>query len=263
MIELYNKKIKIDFKESNHSYWLEKNGKKERLVGVTTYCGILNKPFLIPWAVNTTVDYIKEHLELLKTTDGSGVLRQAREEADKQKNTAAEIGKAIHKWAEDYINKQNPEMPEDPKILTGVNNFLNWMERYKIKFIWSEKIIYSQKYNYVGTADIGIEIKGKKYLVDIKTGNALYPEVKLQTAAYLKALEEETGEKYEGRFALRISKETEEEYYKRMEKKNLIPPYQIFEAVYLDEVDFDFKGFLSAVNLYEWQKVAKNFNNIK
>jgi hypothetical protein len=282
-IKLYNGEVTVIFNDSNHSYWTESkelkkdgNPKLKRLCGVTTYCGIVDKSqALIPWAVNTTVDYIRDRIDLLKEAKGNEILEMARGEADRQKDLSAEIGKAIHKWVEDHINGKEPEMPDDSRVLEGVNNFLEWKEKNKVKFLWTEKIVYSRSHEYVGTADTGIEIKGKKYLLDIKTGNAIYPEVKMQTAAYLKAEMEESGIEYAGRYALRISKETKEEYTNRMEEKVArykrpceYPKYQLFEALFLDEdpeeLDKDFKGFLATMTLKEWKdKAFKNLISLK
>lgn len=269
-ISLYNGEVLIKFDPDKHAYYrngeLKKNGdpKMKRITGVTTFCGIINKPFLIPWAINITVDFIRNNMEALQVTDGNQLLEMARKEADSVRDLAAEIGLTIHKWIEEHIKGNYPDMPEDPRVIEGVNSFLNWVKSENIEFIWSEKIVYSKKYDYVGTADIGIVKDGKKYLLDIKTGNALYDEVRLQTSAYLMAEMEESGVEYAGRYALRISKETKEEYMERMNKKNerrkipmQIPPFQIFEAVYLDDdeksLERDFEGFLSCLNLHRWK----------
>lgn len=265
-IKLYNGEVTILFNEAMHAYYI-KEEKMKRLCGVTTYCGALNKPFLIPWAVNTAIDYVRDHIDLLQNgaISGDSILEMARQESDRVKEESADLGKAIHKWIEDHIMGRKPEMPDDDRIMLGVNSFLKWVADNKIKFLWAEKVVYSREYGYVGTADIGIEIGKKMYLVDIKTGNSIYPEVKLQTSAYAKAIEEEKGKKFAGRWAVRLSKETEDEYYQRMGKKKMknIPPFKIFEAIMLDEdpaeMDNDFKNFLHAMDLVNWQKEATKF----
>ena len=107
--------------------------------------------------------------------------------------------------------------------------------------------------------DIEAEIDGQLCIVDIKTSNGLYNSVALQTAAYLKADEEESGKSYTGRWAIRLAKETEEEFIAKMEKKGKdTTGYVAFEAKFLDDsmknIERDFKGFLSAKSLYEWNK---------
>lgn len=277
IFELYKGKVKIKFiwdpdNSKTHEYYLVKEDNNKRLCGVTTHIGVLDKPALIPWAVSVAVDFIRDHMDVLKETDDPDeILKMARAEADKQKDVAADIGKAIHTWIESHIKGEEPDMPEDPKVIQGVNSFLDWVNENKVTFLWSERVVYSKKHGYVGTADLGIKIginghRGKKYLADIKTGNGIYAEVKQQTAAYEKALEEE-GDKYDGRWALRISKDTEEEYLAKQKKKldagkiKTIPPYKVFEALFLDKdsksIDRDFKAYLASIEEYEWKKVAE------
>ncbi|HOH62093.1 MAG TPA: hypothetical protein PK698_06455 [Bacilli bacterium] len=261
--KLYNGSVEISFTESNHSYWIKDNGKKRRLAGVTTFIGILDKPAIVPWAVGLTVEYIRDHIADLQSMDANELLNRAKEEANNQRDIAGEIGKAIHAWVEAHIKGDEPEMPDDAKVLQGVVSFLDWTHDHKVEFLDSEKVVYSKFFDYVGTLDLIVKIDGKKYLADIKTGNALYPEVRLQTSAYLKAYEEESGEKLDGRIAIRISKETEEEYKARMEKKGKTdyPEYKIFEAVMLDEdenlLEQDFSGFINCLDLYRWKSKAK------
>lgn len=255
---LYNGDVKITFTESNHSYWLEdENGKKKRLCGVTTMLSVLDKPALIPWAVGVTVDYIRKNLDRL-SEEPSVLLREAKDESNKVRDLSAEIGSAIHNWIEQHIKGEQPEMPTDDRVLIGVNSFLEWVDEFKVEFKHSELLVYSKKYNYVGTLDIIATINGEDYLLDIKTGNALYAEVKLQTSAYKRAYEEESGNKLKGRWALRISKETEDEYKIKMEKKGRdASGYKVFEAKYLgDDDDADFECFLSCLNIYRWKSEA-------
>lgn len=280
-ISLYKKSVEILFDDSldekgekKHAYYLNDNGKKKRLAGVTTFCGIIDKPQLIGWAVGVTVDFLRDHIDYLKTgqLESEEILKMAKDESNRVKKDAGELGSVIHKWIEQYIKGEEPEMPNDERVIIGVNAFLDWVDATGAKFIWSEKIVYSKKYGFVGTADFGVtftkgKLKGKKLLGDIKTGNDIYEEVKLQTSAYKEADEEEAGKKlYDGRIVLRVSKEDEDEYQTRMAKKKYlktIPPYQVFEAVYLDndegECKRDYSAFIAALNLYRWKSAAKNF----
>lgn len=282
-IKLYKGSVEILFDDSldekgdkKHAYYLKEDGKMKRLAGVTTYCGVLDKPFLIPWAVGVTVDFLRDHLEYLKTGQLSSeeILKMAKDESNRVKNDAGNLGTTIHKWIEEYIKGNNPEMPEDERAIIGVNSFLDWVEENDAEFYGSEKIVYSKENGFVGTLDFQVkvrkgELKGKKLLGDIKTGNSIYEEVKMQTAGYKAADEEEAGKKlYDGRIVLRVSKEDEEEYIARMKKKKnikIIPPYQAFEAVFLDndpdEFKKDYSAFLKCIDLYRWKQSASKFKN--
>lgn len=256
---LFDDSIDPDTGKQKHIYYLVEAGKKKRLCGVTTFIGVLDKPALIPWAVGVTIDYVREHLNELQN-DSYEILEKAKKESQNQKDIAGEIGKQIHKWVEQHIKGEQPEMPEDDRVLMGINNFIDWVAEYKVEFKASEILIYSQSFNYVGCADIIATIDGQDYLLDIKTSNQIYQEVRLQTAAYKMAYEEETGKKLKGRWVLRISKENEDEYIARMEKKGKpdYPPFKIFEAVNLGEDTFeDFNGFTACMELYRWKQGAK------
>jgi len=246
--KLYNGTIEVQFDELRHKYYV--NGK--RRPGVTTYCGVIDKSkALVPWAVKKAVEYIRVHLEdlkkckiLIEEFNQNEILYGAKNEADREKNVAAEIGKAIHKWVEDYANKKKPEMPEDKKILNGVNAFLDWIKEEKFKIKHSEMIVYSKKYDFVGTQDMELEKNGKFYLGDIKTGKGIYNEMRLQTAAYMEARQEESKKKYDGRFLIQLNKETGEFF-----------PY--FLDYQKGEYERDFKAFIHCKAIYDWQKIVK------
>lgn len=256
--KLYNESLEILFNENQHSYWTKIDGKMKRLCGVTTFLSVIDKPALVPWAVNLTVEYIRKNIAMLQN-DPSELLKLAKEEANNQKDLAAEIGKCIHLWISEHIKGNNPEMPDDDRVKKGVESFIDWVITHKVKFLDSERVIYSRNYGFVGTLDMIVEIDGKKYLGDIKTGNAIYDEAKAQTAAYLEAYQEEFGyDTFDGRMILRISKESEEEYIARMDAKGKTdyPKYQVFEPVFLshDDYETDLNAFLSAMNIYRWKQ---------
>ena len=167
--KLYNDKVIITFnagteEKPKHEYRIiDEKGKSKRLCGVTTYLNVINKPALIPWAVRTTVEYLRGHIEALQT-EPNQILDAAKFEADRLKKDAARIGHETHAWIEAYIKSKiaggiEPEIPEDEQVLNGVNNFMAWVKKDEPEFHASEMIIYSQKYNYVGQADVVATIK--------------------------------------------------------------------------------------------------------
>lgn len=267
---LYKGKVKGKFYPKSHAYYV--NGKRK--TGVTTYIGIIDKSRpLIYWATELYRDFLLAVLPQRITEEdiytGCSLHAERKEEA-------ANIGDEVHKWIEQYILNENPEMPDSKEAQIGVNAFLEWTELNKVKFISSERIVYSLKHDYVGKMDIEAEVNGKLCLIDIKTSNGLYNTYALQTAAYVKADEEESERKYQGRWLIRVSKETEEEYLARMEKKNInrekkgqnrieVSPYKVFEARFLDDqetnIDRDFKAYLNAKSLHEWNKETDFFTN--
>jgi hypothetical protein len=269
--DLYEGKVKGKFYPGSHRYYV--NGKPQ--TGVTTYIGIVDKSRqLITWATELYRDFLLS-VEGPITADhifeGCGIHEERKQEA-------ADIGTEAHEWIESYVKGEQPEMPERYGAQIAVNAFLDWIAANKVTFISSERVVYSKKHGYIGKMDIEAKVNGKLCLIDIKTSNGLYNTYGMQTAAYLKADEEESGRKYHGRWLIRLAKETEEEYATRMVRKNEnrarkgqepvdYGPYQVFEAKFLEtgetkpgaNVDRDFKAFLAAKDLYQWNKETDTF----
>jgi len=101
-----------------------------------------------------------------------------------------------------------PDMPKDPKILKMVDNFIAWSEKNKVKFLNSERQVYSEKNWYCGTYDFLCEIDGQTWLGDIKTSSGIYPDMFFQTAGYQICEEEMNPElKIDGHIIVNIKKD--------------------------------------------------------
>lgn len=268
--KLYKGKVAIKFFPESHQYWVD----GARKTGVTSYLGIIDKSRpLVIWATELYRDFLLNLKDVTESDIYAGCTLHEEKKAE-----AASIGDEVHNWVENYIKGEAVEMPTRREAQLGVNAFLDWEAANKVKFLSSERVVYSKKHDYIGKMDIEAMVNGKLCLIDIKTSNGLYNTYLLQTAAYVRADEEESGRKYKGRWLIRLSKESEAEYNVRMAKKNAerarkgrdsfeYPPYQVFEAMFCDEepgnMERDFKGFLNAKALFEWNKVTDFFTNGK
>lgn len=266
-VKLYKGKVTIKFNpETNGRYQVFIDGEKQCPVSVTTAIGIKDKSIpmqsyatklvrmdLLAKLPNITEDDIRSACKLYKV----------------RRDEAATIGDKIHDWVERHIKYQMkegdlPEMPEDPSVLTGVHAWLDFEEENKFEYISVEQILYSIKDNVVGRMDIKAHRKvGKKKklcVIDLKSSNGLYNSVRLQTAMYARMDEEESKCKYDERFAVRVAKETEDEYKKRMqdEEKLVYPEYKVFEVMNLDEdknnIEEDYRAFLHFKEGYLWNE---------
>jgi len=176
--------------------------------------------------------------ELLKDTEGTKTIALI-ETASKQhyikKKEAADVGEKIHDWIEQFIKaktkKDQPPIPKDPQVYNGVSAFLKWVAEHNVKFISSEKFIYSKKYDYAGIMDAEAIINNKLSAIDFKSSNGIYPEMRFQVAGYQAASEEESEKKYPGdKWLIRFGKEDGE-----------------FEAHPYEEHDKDFRGFIGTL----------------
>lgn len=182
------------FDKANHVHVLD--GKP--LTGVTTILGVINKPMLIQWSANQTVEWIKSNCH--KNTEQCYTvfiddLEKAKIAHRKKKEAAGDWGTDIHSRVENQINdainlnmgyiRDDFESPSE-----SVTHFLNWARQNKVKFLASEKNVYSKEMWVGGIADIVCEIDGKRYVGDIKTSSGIYPEHFIQASAYAAMIKE-------------------------------------------------------------------------
>jgi len=273
--DLYKGKCKVKFYPNSHRY---KVNEKATSGSVTGIIGMYDKSgALLPWATELSVNYLRDKFLEKKELFEEDFL-EAEEQHTKKKVEASNIGTEVHDWIEAYIKDEKPAMPESKEAQIGVSAFLDWVAENKVKFISSERAVYSRKHDYIGKMDIEAKVNGKLSLIDIKTSNGIYNTYNMQTAAYVKADEEERGIKYKGRWIIRLAKETEKEYNARMAKKNLnrerkgkdpidYPPYQVFETKFLDEtagnLERDFEAFLACKVLYKFEKETGFYASLK
>lgn len=272
---LYKGKVIVKFYPASHQYWISKNGGKnfKRAGGsVTSIIDIKDKSDgLVPWSCGLAEDYLLSKKNV--TQEDIYIACSLHEE---KKREAADIGSKIHEWCDNYIQGKKPPMPEEKEVQIGVTAFLEWSKKHKVEYISSERAIYSLKHDFVGKMDLEAKIDKKRVLVDFKSSNDLHNDYYMQTAAYLKADEEESGKKYGGRWLIRFAKETEKEYIARMEKKNRkreikgkepveYPKYQVFEAMFLnnDTLERDFKAFLACKVVKDFEKETGYYAKLK
>lgn len=220
--KLYNGKIIIDFYEKTH--WYKVRGIKGVLTSVTGATGLVsNTDALMGWAVKMSKEYLLDLIGKEIVIGKSDVLEASSRYREKRKR-AANIGSEVHDWIERYIKnkikgEKKPEYPKDQKVMNGIIAFLKWTKKHQVKFIESEKLVYSKKWGYVGTLDCKAMVDGVLTLLDFKTSNYISDEMRFQVSAYLHADKEESGDVYQNRIILQIGKDTGgfKDYYLAMD----------------------------------------------
>lgn len=222
----------LAFDEKKHCYtW---GG--EKVPSVTTILQVINKPVLVPWAVKMTGDY---WLDCMKSgrTDYDEVYKESKASHRQKTDAAANIGTNVHNYAEAFFRGQPlPELKTD-EAKRGADAFHKWVDANHIEILAVERRIYSKEYHYSGTTDFVAKIGGVLGIGDYKTSSGIYPEMRLQTAAYQHALQEEKGMKFDVRWIVRFDKKTGE-----------------FEAKPFYDFDLDFSAFRSALTLHNAMK---------
>lgn len=258
--ELYDGDVVLKFDDNNHQYNALVDG--EELVDVpsaTTVTGVVDKPALRYWAVNETVDFLRDKLEPGTKYDEvelNQLLDDSKKARFKTSGRATKIGSLVHDWFEDYANFRidgvNPSIggPDEEADLTlpyneearkSINAFLDWKENHDIEWLKAEDMIFSREFEYAGTYDAKAIVDGKRTIIDFKTSKGIYPEYWLQGACYASADMEETDDNIEQIMILRVPKFGGE-----------------FECATCDnpaEIQEHFETFRAALKIYRWKEI--------
>jgi DNA repair exonuclease SbcCD nuclease subunit len=177
------------------------------------------------------------------------------------KDNAADTGKLAHSWIENFIKAaiaghydrmmaMLDELPEDERARNGCVASLDWMEHHRVRWVSTETKIYSEQHDYAGTMDglayitacgdpeccgefngllkVAATFVDVLAVIDWKTSNGLYPEYDYQTAAYLKATNENLGLGIELRVIARLGKDDAEFESRFLPKSRLEDDFEIF-----------------------------------
>ena len=234
------------------------------LPSVTTILGVINKPALVPWAARVEKEaalaafskIVDENLELdMPMPSGDMLKQQVIAQMGKAKAhtaalaAAANIGTEVHNLIDWHFRKEvgkpcsdtAPTLTSD-EALRSFERFEEWRLNTKLKVIDTERKIVSLLGRYAGTLDTLIEIDGKRYVIDFKTGKRVYAEAFLQNCAYRLALGEQ-GIRTHGGFIILLPKQSDDEDFKVVE----VPP--------LSELISAWQG---AYAIWEWQYNLRN-----
>ncbi len=175
MVEILERKMNtaahIQYRSTKE---FQKNGKGIRFPGVTTVINLLAKPALIPWANKLGLKGI---------------------EVGKYVDDKAAIGTLAHAMITNRL--QGEETPTEDytenQIRQAENcvlSYYEWEKEHNIEPIIIEKPMVSEEYRVGGTMDIYATVDDVPGLIDLKTGNGIWPEHQTQTAAYRAILRE-------------------------------------------------------------------------
>lgn len=217
---LYDGEIVIDFYERygryQHVYIRRDNG--EWLKSVTGATGILDKPALIPWACGCMHDKIEEALNRGQLITPE-FLAEAKNAWREKRDSSADYGTITHLTIHEFIKyklgieKKAPVVPKIREVENAFLAFRDWVEDQQVEFIATEQLVYSKKYNFVGTLDSTAKIhKGKERfaLIDFKSSNGIYGDMIYQTTGYNVAYEEENRIKLDSTIIARFGKQNAE-----------------------------------------------------
>lgn len=177
-----------------------KDGAEYRLRSVTSVLGVLNKEALIQWAVDQSMDYIRERVDYdadgvarFTQPDLETLLRKARMAHYRTKTEAAEVGTIAHDYVEAFLRtgQEQDLSDQDARVANCYDLFRRWWDQAGLSVIQTELIVYHAPLGYAGQLDfLAADAQGNPVLVDWKTSKSVYWNYNLQVVAYAKALRE-------------------------------------------------------------------------
>jgi hypothetical protein len=181
------------YEDSKHAYKL--NGVD--LPGTTTPLKLVNElswdadgkmtdksQIIQQWAIKMVTNEILENTKESKyydTKDIEKIVLEAKKAPNKKFTGAGISGTEIHAQIEEriryaiarnngFVDSRSSEFfPPLNTIPTQALNFIDWADKNKVKFLYSEEPIYSKEWMNCGTVDFICEIDGKILVGDIKT----------------------------------------------------------------------------------------------
>jgi hypothetical protein len=158
---------------------------------VTNIIGMLDKRFLPPFYAKVVAEYAIANLDSLAAVVGKfgpqvavGTLKAV----PNRRNDASAIGDEVHSAIEKWCGGEEPDNPFT--TTTAAAMYAQWQyftTQFPLTIHRSEFTVWSYTHGYAGTGDLLFETQEGLWLVDAKTGRAVYPEVALQTSALANA----------------------------------------------------------------------------
>lgn len=210
----------IYYAHEEHSYCKIEGDEFVVLPSVTTITGFMDRSApLMAWAVKLCCAKVKadfQHGREYTVDEFDSLLSEAKRSYRTYTEAAAETGSIAHDYLQRWIEAQvagvefTEPLPEDPRAASGVQAALRWIADNNVKFVFTERKIYSPEHGYAGTADALAYVNGVLSLLDWKTSNAIRTEYRFQVAAYAHAIEQELDLDIQQSFVIRLGKENAE-----------------------------------------------------
>jgi hypothetical protein len=228
------------YDDSAHEYYrYDAEGNRVDVPGVTTVLKDVGpaKPLMI-WAVKLAIETARAGLvnedgtfKQLSTEDFNFLLDDAQTKHDQELKEAGDVGHVVHGLLEDAIKKAIKDhngvlqplefVHVDERVNNSTGAAVEWAQKHKVRFIFTERKVYSKTFDVAGTGDglawvsscddctcCKFSYVDRLGWVDFKTSKSLRTTYLLQAAIYRFAYIEETGEPVTDTWILKLDKIT-------------------------------------------------------
>jgi hypothetical protein len=170
-----------------HSYTLD----GEKVLSVTQILGAsMAKPALTTWAAKAAAEYAVDHWDELLELGPSNRLQLISAAPWRETQAKAARGTLIHDLASRLVAGQEVDVTDE--VRGHVDSYLKFCDDWQLQELLVEVPVGAggaRNRAYAGTLDLVAVLSqtfddAETWILDIKTGKGVYPEVALQLAAY-------------------------------------------------------------------------------
>lgn len=146
--------------------------------------GGVPKPALTRWAARRVAETAARESDWLDLAEDDAI-QYLKEAPWRDASDAADLGSMVHSYVEAANLGHDMQWPD--AVAGHMALFDRWVRDAGVEWEAAEMTVYNRACGYAGTLDGICVIDGARYILDVKTGKGVYPEVALQLAAYANA----------------------------------------------------------------------------
>lgn len=172
---------RIETARGGHTYKMD----SQKVDGVTTIIGNgIPKPALINWAAREAATFAADNLDTLNNLDRDSIVDLVKGSPWRERDAAARRGTEVHGYAEQLINGQEVELPDE--LAGHVDSYLKFLADFDAQPVLVEAVLGHRTHRWMGTLDLIADLSdGQRWLMDVKTTRSgIFGETALQIAAY-------------------------------------------------------------------------------
>jgi hypothetical protein len=165
---------------------------------------------------------------------------------------AAAEGTQVHNAVENFLKGEQVNWMDEYgnvkyslEVWKMILKFADFWKNHQPELISNEYHLFSDAYEYAGTADLVVKLNKKLWLIDVKTSNSLHTAYDLQLAAYANAWNETHNESITETGILWLKANT------RGEGKNGKIQGKGWELKFVGEIDKNFNIFKNIYEIYK------------
>lgn len=259
------------------------DGSKLSLTGTTTVLGIVDKPFLIPWAVKEAYKDLVSFMESCKSANDFADkviehiainLKEGTYPHQKKSSQSLDLGSLAHTEVEHFVKHYIANKNYDYKIQSNiegvklsVQRFIDWAVKEQVEFFSSEESVYSEIHLIAGTYDFICKIKGEWYIGDFKTSKQVDDSYHPQASAYGFMINERNQQNIKWNTIIFKSMPTDKDivYYQKGTKypKKIVQPVCEISIHTSKDYDRDLNYFFACLYIYRYKRnqLIKFWNN--